>query len=64
MLRDHCSSCVRQSATVSGPRPCAMASIAKAPSQPAALSSSVVEKSSARSGPRPPICRIAAVRTA
>ena len=51
MLRAHWKSCVTQSATQSGPLPWASASIAKTPRQPCELRISVVEKSSASSGP-------------
>ena len=62
--RDHWNSWVTRSAKVRGPSPEAMASMAWTPRQPNAFIISVVEWSSASSGPRPPICFRAAVRTA
>ena len=64
MLRDHWNSCVMQSASVSGPSPWAWASMAKTPCQRYELIMSEVVKSSASSGPIPPISRSADVRTA
>ncbi len=63
-LRDHWNSCVTMAAKVMGPSPCASASMANAPCQPAEFSRNVVEKSSASSGPSPPMSCRARVRTA
>ncbi len=63
-LRDHWNSWVAMAAKVTGPSPRAWASMANDPCQPAEFIRNVVEKSSASSGPMPPMSRTASVRTA
>jgi hypothetical protein len=63
-LRAHWNSWVMQSEKEAGPSPCASASRVKTPRHPEEVSMREVVKSSASSGPRPPLSFSAAVRTA